>query len=85
MYTLVLQRNDGACWHEVIINLCKTVHGYSVLTDTVNSLELITLRQLSKGAGKLDDAVLARGSGSRLVGGTKAAGLRDVEVRVSFL
>ena len=85
MYTLVLQRNDGACWHEVIINLCKTEHGYSMLTDTVNSLELITFRQLSKGSGKLDDAVLAGGSDSRLVRGTEAAGLRQVEVRVSLL
>ncbi len=68
MYALVLQRNDGASRHKVIFNLCKTDHIYSVLTDTVNSLELITLRQLSKCSDKLDNAILSGRSGSRLVG-----------------
>jgi hypothetical protein len=41
---LILQRNDSAGRHKVIFNLGKTDQGYSVLTYTVNSLELITLR-----------------------------------------
>jgi len=74
---LILQRKDCASWHKVVFNLSKTDHIYAVLTDTVNSLELITLRQLSEGSGELDDAVLAGGgSGTRLVGGTQASGLR---------
>ena len=75
MCMLILQRNDSASWHKVILNLSKTYHSYAVLTDTVNSLELITFGQLREGSGKLDDAVLAGRSGTRLVGGTQAAGL----------
>jgi len=76
MFILILQRNDRAGWHKVIFNLSKTYQGYSVLTNTVNSFELITFWQLSEGSGKLDDAVLAGRSGTRLVGGAQAAGLR---------
>jgi len=79
-----LQRNDCFGWHEVILSLDKANQIYPVLTNTVNSFELITYGKLSECSGQLDDAILSGRSGTSLVGGAEAARLRQVEVGVSL-
>jgi hypothetical protein len=79
-----LQRNDCSGGHKVLLSLDKANQIYPVLTDTVNSFELITHGKLSECSGQLDDAVLSGRSGTSLVGGAEAAGLRQIEVRISL-
>jgi hypothetical protein len=80
-----LQRDDCLGENKVIANFSKTDQVDPVLANAVNSLELITSRELSKCSGQLDDAVLSWRSCAGLVGRAEASGLCQVEVGVGLL
>ncbi len=82
---LVLQRNHCARRHKLILILSQANHGDTVLTDAINTAELIAEWKLSQCSGELDDAVFARWSVARLVGGSQAPGLGKVQLRVCIL
>jgi hypothetical protein len=55
-----------------------------VLSNTINSFEMITSRKLSQGSGQFDDAILSWGSGSGLVRDAETARFRQIEVGVGL-
>ncbi len=81
----VLQRDDCLSEYKVIVDLNKTDQVDPVLTNAVNTFELITSRELGKCSGQLDNAVLSWGSCTGLVRNAKTSGLCQVEVGVGLL
>ncbi len=83
-FHLVKQRNNCSGINEVVLSLDQADQVYPVLSNTVNSFELITSRKLSQCSGQFDDAILSWGSGSGLVRDTETAWFRQIKVGVGL-